>query len=247
MLCPARRKHIIQFMHLRGQMPAGGQRYHVSNRGAHRQAIWKCVADYERFLLLLYLNNTRYHVVMRDVLSKYSAMRFKGQCFEQIFRHEYCDKSLVDILGYCLMPDSFDLILRPKTGTSIQTFMQKVCGAYSMYFNRKYQHTGTLFEGRYAAKHIESDERFQEVLASIHLSPIELLQPDWKEVGIRNKRKARAHIKEYRYSSLLDSSMERPQREILAEDVTAHLSQADAIDELMRWEIDLPNTKVRAL
>ena len=41
--------------------------------------------------------------------------------------------------------------------------------------------------------------------------------------------------------------MERPQREILAEDVTAHLSQADAIDELMRWEIDLPNTKVRAL
>ena len=228
-------------------MLAGGERYHISNRGAHRQAIWKCVADYERFLLLLYLNNTRYHVVMRDVLSKYSAMRFKGAYFEQIFRHEYCDKSLVDILGYCLMPDSFDLILRPKTGTSIQTFMQKVCGAYSMYFNRKYKHSGTLFEGRYAAKHIESDERFQEVLASIHLSPIELLQPDWKEVGIRNKRKARTHIKEYRYSSLLDSSMERPQREILADGIATHQSDTNQLEELLRWGGELSNTKVRPM
>ena len=184
---------------------------------------------------------------MRDVLSKYSAKRFKGASFEHIFRHEYCDKSLVDILGYCLLPDHFHLILRPKTHTGIQTFMQKVCGAYSMYFNLKYKHTGTLFQGRYSAHRIEDDDTLQQLVTSMYLEPLELLQPDWREEGIRNKRKARALIKEYRFSSLLDLSLERPQREILAEGIQDLIGESDLVDKYTKWASGIPGTKVRAL
>ena len=236
-------------MHLRGQMPSAGESYHIWNRGANRQAILQCATDYERFLLLLYLYNTRHHVVMRDVLSKYSALRFKGQYFAEIFRHEYSDKSLVDILGYCVLPERFHLIVRPKCSTGMQIFMQKFCGAYSMYFNERYKHAGTLFEGRYKAELIENETQLRRSFASLYLGPLELVQADWKEKGIRNKRNARAFLSEYRYSSLLDhgQSPVRPQRDILAETLPQFLQGAISFDELLEWESRGRDPKARAL
>lgn len=228
-------------------MPAGGESYYVFNKSAAERPLWTCQADYERFLLILYLYNTRHHVVMRDVLSKYSAKRFKGQCFDQIFRHEYSDKALVDVLGYCILPDRFELILRPKSCMGIQRFMQKVCGAYSMYFNQRYERTGTLFQGRYKAMHIACEAEFRRLFASMHLDPLELIQPGWKEKGICNKRKARSHILQYRYTSFLDLSTEREQHAILADCLPEFLKEQGTIDELMKWESQLVNPKARAL
>ncbi|HVM73298.1 MAG TPA: transposase [Candidatus Paceibacterota bacterium] len=223
-------------MHLRGQVLAAGETYHVFNRGAHKQAICTSAADYERLLLLLYLYNTPERVVTRDVLSKYSTKRHKNACFTDIFRREYSEKSLVDILAYCLMPNHFHLIVRPKTDTSLQTFVQKVCVAYSMYFNTKYLHSGTIFQGRYKAVHVESDSQFRYLFAYVHLNPLDLLQSDWKEVGIRNERKARTFLSEYRYSSFLDASVERPQRAILAEEIPEFLKEQNDVEELMQWQ-----------
>ena len=81
----------------------------------------------------------------------------------------------------------------------------------------------------------------------MYLEPLELLQPDWREEGIRNKRKARALIKEYRFSSLLDLSLERPQREILAEGIQDLIGESDLVDKYTKWASGIPGTKVRAL
>jgi putative transposase len=43
---------------------------------------------------------------------------------------------------------------------------------YSIYFNRKYNLVGHLFQGRYRAKIIEKDNYILEVRRYIHLNPI---------------------------------------------------------------------------
>ncbi len=240
-------------MYLRGQMLAEGENYHVYNRGAHKHDIFTSDEDRERFLLLLYLYNTRDHVVMRDVLSKYSAKRFKGRGFAEIFKHEYSEKSLVDILAYTLMPNHFHLVLRSKTDNGIQQFLQKICGAYSMYFNARYDHSGTLFQGRYQSKRIDTESYFRYLFAYVHLNPLDLLQSDWKDKGIRCARKARLFLSEYRFSSFKDHIDERPERAILADELPDFFDAQDDLDELIKSETHRVHekhaeyTKLRAL
>jgi putative transposase len=113
-------------------MLAEGESYHIFNRGAHKQAIFRSQNDYNRFQVLLYLLNTKFPVVMRDILLEY-----KDRDFADIFLEEPSDRSLVDILGYALMPNHFHIIMRQRSKDGITRFMKKLCTAYSMYFNAK--------------------------------------------------------------------------------------------------------------
>lgn len=71
-----------------------------------------------------------------------------------------------------------------------------------MYFNKKYDRTGTLFENRYKAILIDSDSYFLHLTRYIHLNPIKLIYPDWKERKL-NWKEVEKFLKEYRWSSLL--------------------------------------------
>ena len=37
--------------------------------------------------------------------------------------------------------------------------MKKICTGYAMYFNRKYKHSGVIFQGRFKATHINTNEQ----------------------------------------------------------------------------------------
>lgn len=41
-----------------------------------------------------------------------------------------------------------------------------------MYFNTKYERTGSLFEGKFKAEHLDSDRYLKYIFAYIHLNPI---------------------------------------------------------------------------
>jgi len=47
------------------------------------------------------------------------------------------------------MPGHFHLALQQTTPGSVEKFIRSLCTRYSIYFNKKYQRTGTLFGGRY--------------------------------------------------------------------------------------------------
>jgi len=73
-----------------------------------------------------------------------------------------------------------------------------------MYFNSKFGRTGTLFEGRFKAKHVDSDEYLKYLFAYIHLNPVKLIDPKWKENGIQNRETAYDYLVNYMYSSYSD-------------------------------------------
>ena len=45
--------------------------------------------------------------------------------------------------------------------------MQRVGGGYTMYFNNKNKRSGSLFQGKFKAKHIDSDTYLKRILAYV--------------------------------------------------------------------------------
>lgn len=168
-----------------------GEFYHIYNRGANKKDIFVDDSDRKRFCTLLFVCNSVNSVSFRSIKNKPLAEIERGE-------------TLVDIGAYCLMPNHFHLLLREKSGDGVTVFMRKVLTAYSMYFNIKYERTGVLFQGRFGARHANSDEYLKYLFSYIHLNPVKIIDPKWKENGITDHKKAEEYLTGYQYSSYLD-------------------------------------------
>lgn len=179
-----------------------GEYYHVYNRGNSKQTIFHDMGDYHRFVKLIFLSNGKenfkFHLIRNDIY--------------EFFRGE----PIVDVGAYCLMPNHFHLLLTQPPAGSISKFMQKLTTSYSMYYNNKYERTGTLFEGKFKSEHINSDRYLKYLFSYIHLNPIKLIDKNWKEAGIKNKIQAIKFLKQYQFSSYHDyAGIERQQKVVL--------------------------------
>jgi hypothetical protein len=108
---------------------------------------------------------------------------------------------LVDIGAYVLMDNHFHLLVHEKTEGGTSLFIGKLLTAYSMYFNKKYDRTGTLFEGPFKATHVDNDVYLKYLFAYVHLNPVKIIDPEWKENGIKDRVAAKEYLEKYPYSS----------------------------------------------
>ncbi len=179
---------------------AEGEYYHTYNRGNSKQVIFLDEMDYDRFIKLLYLCNSHRSFNFREDIVKQNIDAFD---FDR-------SEPLVSIGAWVLMPNHFHLLLtstnprQPLGQEWITVFMGKLCTAYSMYFNKKYKRTGKLFEGVFKSTHIESDEQLKYNFSYIHLNPVKLIDPLWKEKGIRNQKGTLEFLDTYQSSSYND-------------------------------------------
>lgn len=173
-----------------------GEYYHIYNRGTDKRSIFMEPHDYKRFDALLYVCNSTESVN----ISKHFR---QGRSFTELFDIDRGEQ-LVDIIAYCLIPNHFHLLIRERSEGGIQKFMMKLSTGYSMYFNKKNKRTGALFESRFKAKYIDSDEYLKYLIAYIHLNPIKMIDPEWKKNGIQDLLVAQDYLKNYEYSSYLE-------------------------------------------
>jgi hypothetical protein len=75
----------------------------------------------------------------------------------------------VSILAYCLMDNHFHLLVQEKVDGGVSKFMQRLCTSMSLHYNMKYSERGTLFQGAYKAKTVQSDDHLQYLSAYIHV------------------------------------------------------------------------------
>ncbi|MDO8623470.1 MAG: transposase [archaeon] len=191
-------------MSIRKVKLVSGEFYHVYNRGNSKQKIFLDKEDYLRFIGLLYACNQKDNLKVGNLSD--------GQTLYDIERGD----PLVSIGAYCLMPNHFHLLITQSEDDNISNFIQKLGTSYSMYFNKKYKRTGSLFEGKFKSQHLYKDTYFKYLFSYIHLNPIKLLQKDWKEKGIKNKKEAIEYLNTYSYSSYLDYiGIQRIQNKIL--------------------------------
>ncbi len=165
--------------------------YHIYNRGNSKQKIFHDKQDYERFISLLFLANTENKFNFSNIL------RDDRLCEIDRGRH------LVEIGGYCLMPNHFHLLITEIEEGGITRFMQKLSTGYVMYYNQKYKRTGSLFEGKFKSEHLGNNRYLKYIFSYIHLNPVKLIDRLWKEKGIKDKKRAMDFLETYTYSSYL--------------------------------------------
>ncbi len=168
-----------------------GEYYHLYNRGNSKQEIFHDKEDYDRFIKLLFLSNNEKNFKIQFIR------------MNDIFNHER-KNLLVSIGAYCLMPNHFHILITQTKEGSISKFMQKLTTGYSMYYNKKYERTGSLFEGKFKSEHANNDRYLKYLFSYIHLNPVKMIDKNWKINGIRNKNKTLDFLQDYKYSSYLD-------------------------------------------
>lgn len=180
-----------------------GEFYHIYSRGTEKRPIFLDANDWVRFQKLLFLCNSIKSIVFRDV------------SVSNTYKYDRGD-TVVDIGAYCLMSNHFHLLLHEKIEGGISLFMLKILTAYSAYFNKKYVRSGGLFEGKFKATHADTDEYLKYLISYIHLNPMKIIEPEWKEKGIMDRKAAKRYLSAYTHSSYLDYLGEkRVERNIL--------------------------------
>jgi putative transposase len=177
--------------------------YHIIIRGVGDTKIFKEQNDYYRMIFSLYEFNTTKPIEIRNK-RKEARERKYGEQFSVSFEGNDDRDLLVEVLAFCFMPNHVHLLLRQIKKDGISCFMRKVGAGYGGYFNRRYNRRGHLFQNRFQAVHIKTNDQLQTVFVYIHANPISLVEPKWKEAGVKNTIKAIKFIENYKWSSYLD-------------------------------------------
>lgn len=151
---------------------AGGF-YHIYNRGIEKRIIFKDEMDYKTFLKYLkealsippkLSNNQVIHTTIKMT-------DLQGATLQQFMRPVINFSDSIDLEAYCLMPNHFHLLVKQGGEHDIKRFMQSVITRYSMYFNRKYDRVGKLFQGHYKAVLVTDDNYLLHLSRYIHTNP----------------------------------------------------------------------------
>ncbi len=187
-----------------------GRIYHIILRGIDDNKLYKNIDDYYRGIFSIYEFNTINPVEIirrrRDRIRLKIRLKKIGKVVGNPTSDQLSDPrdKLVEILSFCLMPNHIHLLVRQIKDGGIIKFMKKFGGGYAKYFNLKYGRKGYVFQNRFLAVPIKTDEQLKVVFAYIHANPVSLIEPKWKEKGIHNLNKVIKFIKEYKWSSFSD-------------------------------------------
>lgn len=158
--------------------------YHIYNRGVEKRLIFLDQQDY-----LVLLNYLKEYLLPKDekslreqLSSPTTTYREKNKILRLLRLNNFTDE--ITLLAYCLMPNHLHFFIKQKSPQSIDKFMQSLSTRYIMYFNRKYNRVGSLFQGVYKGVLVTHDEQFIYLSKYIHKQALrsqgETLQ-GWKD------------------------------------------------------------------
>lgn len=135
--------------------------YHIYNRGVEKRNIFLDEQDCKVFLYYL-----KMYLSSKEELEELSQPGTKINRFIPLNL-----SSEVDLLSFSLMPNHIHLQVKQYSKYGITKFMRRLSTSYVMYFNKKYKRVGALFQNRYKAVLIGSDEYLLHLSRYIHLNP----------------------------------------------------------------------------
>lgn len=148
-----------------------GEVYHIFSRSI---ALFKIFNDDSDFLRMKHM--LKYYQ-LEDQPVKFSRFleieRTQKEGFDKHF--EAVAKNgvkLAEIIAYCFMPTHLHLILKQLKDNGISIFMSNLLNSYSRYFNIKHGRKGPLWESKFKAVLVDSDEQLLHLTRYIHLNPV---------------------------------------------------------------------------
>ena len=212
---------------------ANNEIYHVVIRGVDGRDIFSGDSDYYRAIHDLFefndSNPTRWEHRLYCNRNNFEngSRKFYENRSRNIRNSQPPRDFIVNILSFCLMPNHIHLLLRQAQDNGISSFMRKFGAGYAGYFNRKYERSGYLFQGRFRAAHIKTDNQLRTVFVYIHTNPAALIDPSWKEGDIKKPKEIIKFIEDYKWSSYPD---------YLGKQNFPSVTQRDFFDDMMKKE-----------
>jgi len=108
----------------------------------------------------------------------------RGSGYRSIFREQdnylfvlrlvkkYTSAFDISVIAYCLMPNHYHFLLRQDGAEAAGLLPQRVFNSYTKAFNKRYHCSGTLFEGRYEAIHVDKEGYLLHLCRYIHANPV---------------------------------------------------------------------------
>ncbi len=111
-----------------------------------------------------------YHIMCRSISEVLLFRDGDDKNYYLDLLHKYKEKYHCGVYGYCIMDNHLHLQLDPR-GFDLSRFMHSLNVAYVIYYNRKYNRRGHVFQNRYESRVISSDSYALAVSAYIHNNP----------------------------------------------------------------------------
>lgn len=177
---------------------ANNEFYHIIQKGVEERKIFLDDEDRLRFINSLMVFNDREPAPwsMRGFWNQ----RGPTSLIKSGYKSEY---PLVKIHSFALMDNHFHLLLEQIREKGISTLMQKL-GGYSYYFNKKHKRIGPLFQGKFKAVIVRTDKQLKNAFVYVNTNPVGLIEPGWKENGVKNFQKSVQFLASYKWSSCPD-------------------------------------------
>jgi len=85
---------------------------------------------------------------------------------------DYCRSLSLTPIAYCLLPNHYHFLIRQDSEFPAGLLPQRVFNSYSKAYNKRYEHSGTLFEGNYRVILIEQEAHLLHLCRYIHANPV---------------------------------------------------------------------------
>ena len=132
--------------------------YHVYNRGTDKRFVFMDNYDFKRFL---------------QSMEEFNSVEPIGSIYQNSFIKSQLRRptsKLVNIICYCLNQNHYHMIIQQYADNGVSEFMRKLNGGYTKYFNWKHKRNGVLFQGKFKAIHIDSNEYLLHASAYVNLN-----------------------------------------------------------------------------
>jgi putative transposase len=115
---------------------------------------------------------TWYHVLNRG--NRFETVFHKPADYDAFVKAmaDATDRTNVDILGYCLMPNHFHVIVRTHADGDLGRWVRWLLVAHAQRYHRHYHTTGHVWQGRYKAFPVQDDDHLISVLRYVERNPL---------------------------------------------------------------------------
>jgi REP element-mobilizing transposase RayT len=114
-----------------------------------------------------------YHINNRGVERRPIFLDRQDYGFFKARLKKYATECEVSVLAYCCMPNHYHLLIHAMKEDSLSKMLHRLQTSYAGYFNKRYSHSGYVFQGRYNGKEIRSTTYLAWLLCYIHLNPVD--------------------------------------------------------------------------
>lgn len=138
---------------------SNGEFYHIFNRGVDKRTIFMNQKEMQRFFQCMCEFNTIHPTGGIYANSLHRSRRSRAS-----------REGLVNFVCYCLNPNHYHFILEQIADKGIEKFIHRLATGHTKYFNAKHKRSGVLFQGKYKAVHIITNEQLLHTSVYVNLN-----------------------------------------------------------------------------